>query len=277
MILQDIEGVYDMRNNFVRNSVKVSVVITFVLMIVVNGLANILPINGISTGAVSDSYPNLFAPAGITFTIWGIIYLLLGAYTIYQLGYFQDQVLEKKGKLLEKVGIIFSLSSLANTAWVFAWHYMNIPLSMLLMAVILGSLMYINRLIIKAELDRKEKIFISLPFSVYFGWITVATIANATIFLVSQGWDGFGLSDTFWTVIILLVGLLIACVTILRNWDYAYGLVIIWAYLGILIKHTAIDGFNYSYFSVINILVFSVFVLVLVELYILFGKKLRIK
>lgn len=266
-----------MRNNFVRTSVKVSVVITFVLMIVVNVLANILPINGISTGAVSDSYPNLFAPAGITFSIWGVIYLLLGAYVLYQSGFFQDQVSDKKGKLMEKVGIIFSLSSIANTVWIFTWHYMNISLSMLLMLVILGSLMCINRFIIAAELDRKEKIFIFLPFSVYFGWITVATIANVTIFLVSQGWDGFGLSDSFWTVFILLVGLVIACVTILKNRDYAYGLVIIWAYLGILIKHTAIDGFNYSYFSVINILVFSVFVLVLVELYILFGKKLRTK
>ncbi len=266
-----------MKNNFVSNSVKVLVTITFVLMILANAMANILPINGISTGAVSDTYPNLFAPAGITFIIWGVIYLLLGAYVLYQSGFLQDQVSENKGKLMEKVGIIFSLSSLANTAWIFAWHYMNIPLSMLLMLVILGSLMYINSLIITTELGRKEKIFISLPFSVYFGWITVATIANATIFLVSQGWDGFGLSDPFWTVIILLVGLVIACVTTLRNRDYAYGLVIIWAYLGILIKHTAVDGFNYSYFSVINILVFSVFVLVLVELYILFGKKLRIK
>lgn len=264
-----------MKNNFVRTSIKILVVVTFLLMIVVNGLANILPINNISTGAISDSYPNLFAPAGVTFVIWGIIYLLLASYTFYQLGFLQNQVSLKKGKLMEKVGIIFSLSSIANTFWIIAWHYMNITLSMLLMLLILGSLIYINRLIIAADLDIREKIFISLPFSVYFGWITVATIANGTILLVSQGWDGFGLSDSFWTIIILLVGLVIACATIIRNRNYPYGLVIVWAYMGILIKHTAIDGFAYSYFSVINTLVFSVFVLVLVELYILFGKYIK--
>lgn len=266
-----------MKNNFVRTSIKVSVMITFILMIIVNGLANILPINGISTGAISDSYPNLFAPAGITFVIWGIIYFLLATYSFYQLGFFQDQVSLEKGKLMEKVSIIFSLSSIANTFWIFAWHYMNITLSMLLMLAILGSLIYINRLIIAADLDLREKIFISLPFSVYFGWITVATIANGTILLVSQGWDGFGFSDPFWTIIMLLAGLVIACATILRNRDYPYGLVIVWAYMGILIKHTAIDGFAYRYFSVINTLVFSVFVLVLVELYILFGKNIKIR
>lgn len=266
-----------MKNNFVRKSIKISVVVTFALMILANALANILPINGISTGAVSDSYQNLFAPAGITFSIWGVIYLLLGVYTLYQIGFFQDKVLEEKGKLMERVGIVFSLSSLANTVWIFAWHYLNIPLSLIFMLVILGCLIYINRLIMAAELDRKERIFISLPFSVYFGWITVATIANATILLVSQDWGGFGFSEPFWTVIILLVGLLIGTVTILRNNDYAYGLVIIWAYLGILIKHTAVDGFAYNYMSVINTLVLSVFVLVLAELYLLFGKKIGIK
>lgn len=265
-----------MKNNFVSKSVKVLILATFVLMIVANAMANILPINGIGTGAVSDSYPNLFAPAGITFSIWGLIYLLLGAHTLYQIGFFQDEVSENKGKLLERVGIIFSFSSLANTLWIFAWHYLNISLSMLLMSLILVSLIYINRLIVSAELDSRENLLISLPFSVYFGWITVATIANATIFLVSRNWNGFGFSDTSWTIIILLVALVIACLTILRNRDYAYGLVIIWAYLGILIKHTAIDGFNYGYFSVINTLVISIFVLVLVELYILFGKNIKI-
>lgn len=266
-----------MLNNFVKRSVKVSVAVTFVLMIVVNALANILPINGIGTGAVSDSYQNLFAPVGITFSIWGIIYLLLAAYTLYQIGYFQDKISETKAKLMDRVGIIFSLSSIANTIWIFTWHYMNIPLSMLLMLVILGCLIYINQLILATGLDSREKIFISLPFSVYYGWITVATIANATILLVSLGWDGFGLSEPLWTIIVLLVGLLIGIVTLLRNKDYAYGLVLIWAYLGILIKHTATDGFNYSYFAVINTLVVCVVVFVLAELYLLFGKYLKVK
>lgn len=266
-----------MLNNFVKRTVKLSVAVTFILMVVVNALANILPINGIGTGAVSDSYPNLFAPAGITFSIWGIIYLLLAAYTLYQIGYFNVNGSETKGKLMNKVGIIFSISSIANTIWIFTWHYMNIPFSMLLMLVILGCLIYINKLILASELVRKEKLFISLPFSVYFGWITVATIANATILLVSLGFDGFGISESVWTIIVLLVGLLIGTVTLLRNRDYVYGLVLIWAYLGILIKHTGTNGFDYSYFSVINTLVVCVVIFVLAELYLLFGKKSGVK
>lgn len=266
-----------MFNNFVKNYIKILVGTTFVLMVVVNALANILPINGIGTGAVSDFYQNLFAPAGVTFSIWGVIYLLLAAFTFYQIGFFQEKKSEAKGKLLEKVGLIFSISSLANAIWIFTWHYKNIPFSMVLMLVILGCLIYINRLIRTADLDRREKFFIALPFSIYFGWITVATIANATILFVSLGWNGFGLSEPVWTVIILLVGMVIGIITLLRNRDYTYGLVLIWAYVGILVKHTSADGFAYNYFLVINALVVCLIIFILVELYLLFGKNLSFK
>ena len=231
--------------------IKLLVVVTFVAMVTVNALANILPINGIGTGAVSDSYPNLFAPAGLTFAIWGLIYFLLAAYTLYQLGLFRGKDKQEYAGLLRKTGIVFSVSSLANTTWIFSWHYKIIPLSMVLMAILLICLIDIMHIINAQELSSREKFFVRLPFSVYFGWITIATIANTTTLLVSLGWNGFGLSQSLWTIIVLAVGMVIGVLTTIRFKDIAYGLVLIWAYAGILIKHTSAAGFTNQYPNVI--------------------------
>ncbi|PTQ84917.1 hypothetical protein C8U37_10645 [Trichococcus patagoniensis] len=253
--------------------IKLTVAVTYLIMIVVNALANILPINGIDTGAVSDSYPNLFAPAGLTFSIWGVIYLLLAGYTLYQYGIFQGDKSTVKTELLRKVGIVFSVSSVVNAAWIFSWHYGMIALSVLLMLVILLSLIYINETIKKEKLDQKEKLFIRLPFSVYYGWITVATIANITALLVDIGWNGFGIPESVWTVLIIIIGLAIGAVTMIRNHDIAYGLVIIWAYAGILIKHMSQDGFAGQYTSIIMTVIACIVLMGVAIGYVLFAKK----
>jgi hypothetical protein len=232
-------------------------------MVIVNILANILPINGVTTGQVSDSYSNLFAPAGITFAIWGLIYLLLAGYTLYQLGFFQKDVFVAKVNLLEKIGIYFSISSVANAAWIFSWHYYLIPVSMLLMAVILVCLVLINMTINNEWLSTREKIFIRLPFSVYFGWITVAAIANAVVLLVSLGWYGLGISEPIWAVIIISIGVVIGIAAMLNNKDTAYGLVFIWAYAGILIKHLSESGFSGQYPAVIITVIACIVLLVI--------------
>ncbi len=259
--------------NKVKSSVKIIVVVTFLIMIVVNALANILPINGQTTGEVSNSYPNLFAPAGITFAIWGLIYLLLAGFTLYLLGFFQDYSDTIKANLLNKVGIVFSISSVANAAWIFAWHYKKIPLSMVLMLIILDCLIFINYLIKNEKLTVKEKLFINVPFSVYFGWITVATIANATTLLVSIGWDGFGISEPTWAVIIIMAGMLIGTLTMIINKDIAYGLVMLWAYAGIYIKHTSESGFDGQYPAVIYTVIACMIIFILSEVYLLYHKR----
>lgn len=249
--------------------IKILVLVTYLGMVVVNGLANALPINGMITGDISDSYPNLFAPTGITFIIWGVIYLLLAAYTAYQLGFFQKGKQSVQQDLLNKVGTLFAISSIANIAWIFSWHYKVIPLSMLFMLIILVCLIMINLRINKEKLSSKQKFFIRLPFSVYFGWITVATIANATVLLVSllgSNLNLLGISEVVWTVAILLIGLLIGAVTTFKNRDVPYGLVIVWAYIGILIKHLLAqpDGFNSQYPAVIVTVIVSLLVQVAV-------------
>jgi|GEM_PF-89082 len=255
--------------------IKLITVATFCIMIAVNAMANILPINGVTTGEVSDSYKNLFAPAGITFSIWGLIYLLLFGYTLYYLGLFRNGRSSGDRELLRRVGTIFSLSSIANAAWIFSWHYGMIPLSMLLMLFLLVCLIVLNWIIGDADLSGREKIFVRLPFSVYFGWITVATIANATVLLVSIGWKGFGLSEQTWAIIMIIAGMLIGAATAVRNRNIAYGLVIIWAYVGIYIKHTSEGGFSGKYPAIIYTVLACIAVLLAALAYIMLSGRRR--
>ncbi len=245
--------------------IKIAVAATFLIMVIVNGLANALPINEITTGQVSDSYPDLFAPAGLTFSIWGLIYLLLAAYTLYQLGLLQEDKGTARMELFENIGIPFAISSIANATWIFAWHYDAIGLSLLLMIVILVCLILIASRLRKEEFTLKEKIFIRLPFSVYFGWITVATIANVTTYLVSINWGGFGIPEQVWTVLILIIGAAIGIARMLWDKDIAYGLVIIWAYVGIWIKHASPTEFAGQYPAVISAAAICIFLLFVAE------------
>jgi hypothetical protein len=232
-----------MKNIFV----KIFAAVAYVAMVAVNFLANDLPINNRTTGAISEAYPNLFAPAGLTFSIWGLIYFLLGGYVVYQFTAGGRQ----KEELLKNINLFFIATSLANIAWIFAWHYDFIGLSVFIMAALLACLIKIADILRLKQLASREKLFISAPFSVYFGWITVAAIANITVFLVSIGWDGFGIADFAWTGIILIVGALIGILRMRKDKNIAYGLVLIWAYFGILFKHLSAAGFGGQYPAVI--------------------------
>lgn len=140
-----------MKKNLKSLYIKIISTIAFISMVIVNALANILPINGINTGQVSDSYPNLFAPAGITFSIWGLIYLLLGAFVIYQF------FISKKIKILDEIGIYFIITSIANILWIFSWHYDYIGLSVIFMLIILIFLIKITDILNKENLNLKNK------------------------------------------------------------------------------------------------------------------------
>lgn len=252
---------------------KIIALVTFLAMIVVNALAVLLPINGITTGQVSDSYPNLFAPAGFTFSIWSLIYLLLALYTVYMLAAEKAPT-----ALICRVNVLFSLSSVANVLWVLSWHNKLIPLSMLLMVLILVCLIIIMRMVTAETRLLSEKFFIKLPFAVYSGWITVAAIANATILLVSLGWNGFGLSEEVWTVLILAVGAVIGMLAGMRFKSIAYLLVLIWAYFGILLKHLSITGFNGQYTRVIITAIVCMVLFALIIVYVAIkNRRARVK
>ncbi len=236
----------------------------FVVMVVTNILANSLPINGQNTAAISDKYANLFAPAGITFVIWGVIYASLALYTLYQL---QIVATGKKSRIktatIETITPYYIGSSVLNTVWILTWHYEIMWMTVLLIVAMLGSLIVVNRELAKSQYTTKEYWLVRAPFSVYFGWITVATIANITAWLVSIGWNGAGLSDVFWVVTILIVGALIGIKNLAVYRDWLYGAVLVWAYAGIVIKHVSQDGWNGEYPAVIGA-VWSLLVIVAV-------------
>lgn len=224
---------------------KFIVVFTYLFMLVMNALANIIPINNISTGAVSDGYANLFAPTGLTFSIWGIIYLALGAHVIYQ---FKEVYYSPETRvMLQDVRLWFSASSVINGVWILAWHYDAIGISLLLMLMLLVCLIRITQLIHTAKLTSNERLWIQRPFSVYLGWILVATIANVTTLLVKWRWNAFGVSEDVVTAIVIVVGLMITALVVNRFKDCLIGLTVEWAYLGILIKHVGKRGFDMSY------------------------------
>jgi hypothetical protein len=214
----------------------------FLGTVIVNGLANALPINNKTTGELSDQYPNLFVPAGLTFSIWGLIYVLLAVFVIYQL----IMVIKKdaqRSSFIEKIGPLFFIASLANIAWIFAWHYEMVPLSLVIMLLLLGCLIaiYLRLNIGKSAAPKTEKYLVHLPFSIYLGWITIATIANVTALLVYINWNTFGLGEQFWAVTVIAVGIAIALSILFTRKDIFYCLVVDWALLGILIKRLSVD------------------------------------
>lgn len=211
----------------------------FLGTVVVNGLATSLPINNKTTGELSDQYPNLFVPAGPTFSIWGLIYILLAIFIIYSVIISIKK--DATGSFINKIGLLFFLSCIANMAWIFAWHYEIVPLSLVIMLLLLGLLLaiYMRLGVGKKGPVKKEQYLVHLPFSVYLGWITVATIANVTALLVDVDWNRFGLSEQFWAVAVIIVGIAIALSVLLRRQDIYYCLVVDWALLGILIKRLA--------------------------------------
>lgn len=221
-----------MNKDIIRQFINV---VAFVGMVTVNVLANALPINGQTTGAISDRFPVYFVPAGYVFSIWGVIYLLLLGFTVYQ-----ALPSQRENPALRRIGYWFALGSLANTIWIFLWHYEQFALSLVAMVALLISLIvtYLRLDIGRAKVTTAVKWLVHVPFSVYLGWITVATVANATNVLYLSNWNGFGLSPETWAMIMLGVGALIASVVIFTRRDVAYTLVILWAYIGIVVKQS---------------------------------------
>ncbi len=216
--------------------------LTYIAVVIVNALANIIPIGGKNTGELSDAIPNLFVPAGLTFSIWGVIYLLFALFSIYQI---RDIYKSEKVDMpyLDKIGYYFIIANAANFIWIFFWQYVLVPLSLVMMLILLVSLLWIYRRldIGGAEVPRWEKLAVHVPFSVYLGWISVATVANITAVLVEAGVSSFGLGAEIWTILIIVVVVIITFAMILLKKDTAYSLVIVWALYGIWYKQSTLN------------------------------------
>ncbi|MGC9359409.1 MAG: TspO/MBR family protein [Anaerolineae bacterium] len=228
-------------------------ILALVLLLVANSLASVTDvIGGQLTAEVSDNNPTLFTPAGYVFSIWSIIYIGLIAFAVYQ-----ARSSEGATRVRERIGPWFVINVILNVAWLFAWGYEVLWLSVIIMLALLASLIVIyERLQIgrvpeeAADAGKAATWSVRVPMSIYTGWISVATIANIAVLLASTGWEGGALGPRFWTVLVLLAGTVLGLLATFLRRDLAYALVVVWAFVGIavarpeesLVAATAIVG-----------------------------------
>jgi translocator protein len=212
-------------------------ILLFILTVIINSIAGSTTlIGGINTATVSNNYPTLITPAGYVFSIWGIIYILLGAFVVYP---FLPR--ERSSSYQGKIGWLFVLISLINIAWIFVWQFESLILSVVLILALLLSLtaIYLHLDIGRSKVKTSERLAVHLPFSVYLWWITIASIADVAVTLTAYNWDGFGLSPLTWAVIVVAVALVITMLILGIRKDIAYALVVIWALVGIGVNHSS--------------------------------------
>ena len=211
--------------------------ISVILVIAINYISQAVRLNGTTIGEISGKYDNLFTPAGYAFAIWGLIFLSLLAYGIFQIrrAYFSD----KKSEFIEQTGYWFALANILNAAWVFAFIYDYTGLSVLIM---LGILFSLTKVILNTNMERWDApieilAFVWWPICIYSGWIAVATIANISAYLTKIGWDGFGLGEQEWTIIMLTVATLLNILMVWKRNMREFAAVGIWALFAIFVRH----------------------------------------
>ena len=212
-------------------ALQVGNAVAFLAVIVINAIAGSTKLlNGQNTAEVSNTYPTLVTPAGFTFSIWGVIYVLLFVFVVFQL-----LPRHRQDSFNSQVSYLFILSSIFNIAWLFLWQYDYIAASAPMILALLASLIaiYLRLHVGRSQVSMKEKLSVHLPFSVYLGWITVASIADVAAALVSVNWDGFGVGLTVWALVVIVLALLITLTVLGTRRDIAYGLVVVWALVGI--------------------------------------------
>lgn len=208
-------------------------IIALTAVVIVNALANALPINDMTTGEVAALYPNLFTPAGITFSIWSVIYLALAGYCAFPF-------LSPAHNRALSISWLFIATCIFNISWIIAWHYLIIELSLLIMLLLLLTLCFIYyRLHQQPAVSQREKWLLYKPFSIYLAWISVATVANTTALLVH--YDFNPPTPENWPIAAVIAILWLVYVINRKYMDVAFSLVIIWAFVGIIIRRVSED------------------------------------
>jgi translocator protein len=206
------------------------------LVLTINYLANSLPINGVTAGDISDRYPVYFTPAGYVFSIWGLIYLGLIVFGIYQL-----LPRSNRSRNIKSISPWFVGSCILNSAWIFAWHYLYIGIALGIIVLLLVNLAVIYWLLNqeKRGVPQEEKIFVKAVFSIYLAWISVATIANVFIFFDYMNWNDWLLSEGIWTGLLIGIGTLLALAFVRYYWDFLFAAVFVWAFIGISVENNS--------------------------------------
>lgn len=235
------------------------VVFSVVTMIVMNYLSNARVFGGTTNGAISDKYHTLITPAGYAFSIWGLIFLGLLAFAVYQ-----ALPSQRTNPRFRAIGWLVVINTLANAIWSPLFNNELIGIALLVILVMLGTVALIeHRLLVSRRFDRQELSVVApdpdatlpesaapvaetwlarIPFSIYFGWLTVATILNVAVYLKATDFSLLGLSETTWAWAVLVVGLVVGAIVFNRFRSVAYILVFSWAYLAIAREQTEYDS-----------------------------------
>lgn len=241
----------------------------------VNFMASFLPLNGVTTGQISDRYFNLITPVGVTFSVWGVIYFLLILFSLYSLFGVEKKVVETDFRFLKKLQILFIATCIFNSLWIFAWHYFLIEISVLIMILLLFSLIQINILIKNTKSSYKRSFIIKTAFAVYFSWITIATVLNITALFVSLNLKISFLSVSSIASLMLIISALISAFSAIYISSVSHLLVSMWAFYGIFLKHSSVLYFNYKYQDIIISLYICFTVFIFSVIYISSMKKLQ--
>ncbi|MDR6193750.1 hypothetical protein [Siphonobacter sp. SORGH_AS_0500] len=261
--------IYEKPNSFAVKSLQVLNLLTFLVTIAANWAAVSLPLNNKTTKQLSDQYPNLFTPAGLTFSVWSVIYLSLGLFIIYQLkGLFNHQPHEYVRQVVARASGWLIAANLLNASWIIAWHYEYVSLSVAIMLGLLVSLLVLLSKMFEVssiETSWWQRFVVRTPFGLYAGWISIATITNIAAWLVDMNWNQLGLSEETWAVIMIITGTILAQIVLFTYRSVAYGLVVIWALIGIILQRYQATEPNMTivYVSEICILVLTISVVLI--------------
>ena len=224
-------------------------VISFLLHVTIAYMTQFKLINEKDIGEISDQYASLVTPAGFTFAIWGIIYTCLVIFCVYHIvmAYKRNKKTEAN-KDLRRIGPAFILINLASVAWIIAWVSGQLLLSVFLIVAQLAALSYIHiRLHIHNPVrNPASKIATELPLSIYLGWISMATIANTSAYLLGTGWDGWGIPDRQWAIIMVCATTILGLFMLFIRRNLAVALVLAWSFYGIISNLSALDGALYK-------------------------------
>ncbi len=212
-------------------------ILALLATIAVNFLANAIPLNGQTTGEISDRYGSLFTPAGYVFAIWGLIYLGLAVFAV-----FQALAPQRANPRVSQARWAFVLSCIANAIWVVLWHYELLVGTVVAMLALAGTLLviYLRAGIGVAAVPTREQLAFHAVFSLYLGWVTVATIANVSVALIAGGWERWGLAPETWTVIWIGVTAVLGIVMSLTRGDFVFMAVFAWALAGIGVEQAGV-------------------------------------
>ncbi len=207
--------------------------LSVVIALTVNVLASALPLNGQNTGEISDRFLIYFVPAGYVFAIWSLIFIGWIAFAIYQF-----LPAQKESPRFRNLGYIFAISGLFNAIWLVCWHYNFFGLSVLVMLTLLALLIasYLKLKVGVTPVTAVEKWSVDIPFSVYLGWISVATVANISSWLYFVNWNGFGIAPQAWAVIMIVIATVLGVLMTVTRRDSGYVFVLVWSFAGIALK-----------------------------------------